>query len=91
MVTEQLKGRGNTTTWFLFVARLDTGAHFVCTLLNTSHLTSETNNAAHDAINHSAQPTSRDRLIPDERFFAWMVYRFIVSLEKPFFLSCPGA
>ena len=34
MVTEQLKGRGNTTTWFLFVARLDAGAHFVCTLLN---------------------------------------------------------
>ena len=33
MVTEQLKGRGNTTTWFLFVARLDAGAHFVCTLL----------------------------------------------------------
>jgi len=33
MVTEQLKGRGNTTMWFLFVAWLDMGAHFVCTLL----------------------------------------------------------
>ena len=32
-VMEKLKGRGKARTWFLFVARLDAGARFVCTLL----------------------------------------------------------
>jgi len=34
MVMEKLKGRGNTKTWFLFTARLDAGARFVCTFAN---------------------------------------------------------
>ena len=31
-MTENLKDRGNAKSWFLFTARLDAGAHFVCTL-----------------------------------------------------------